>query len=54
MTTKNVRVLLLCIASACVAINVAVNATNNTPQGLEGARNARIQKLCPVNDLYCS
>lgn len=54
MTTKNVRVLLLCLASACVAINVAGNAMNNTPQGLESAHNARIHKLCPVNSSYCS
>ena len=38
----------------CVAFNVACNAMSNTPQGLESARNARIQQLCPINDLYCS
>ena len=40
-------------ALALVLINVAGNIAANSAEGLEAARQARVERLCAVNKLYC-
>jgi len=48
-----VRFLLLYFAAACVAVNVAGNATAGTADAIQARTAARSARLCPVNPAYC-
>ena len=47
------KTVLIFIALACVAVNIADNSRNNTAQGMQEARSARAERLCNVNPVYC-
>ena len=47
------KALLLYIAIGAISINVVANMASRTAEGMKAAREARIEKLCVVNDIYC-
>ena len=47
------KFLLLYFAAACVAVNVAGNATAGTADAIQARAVARSARLCPVNPVYC-
>lgn len=48
------KAILIYIALAAVAVNIGANMAANTAEGIKAAQEARIERLCEVNDLYCS
>ena len=47
------KALLLYIAAGAIAVNVATNWAASTAEGLKATQEARIEKLCEVNAVYC-
>lgn len=47
------KALLIYIAAGAIAINVAGNMASQTAEGIQAAREARSEKLCAVNRIYC-
>jgi hypothetical protein len=48
------KAIFIYFAFACVAINVAGNAMNNTAEGIKSAQQARHAQLCQVSAQYCT
>ena len=44
----------LYLFAGCIALNVAGNLAANTAKGLEQVQQDRIEKLCQINEAYCS
>ncbi len=47
------RTLALYTVAGVIAINVVGNMANNTAEGMQRAHEARAEKLCKVNPVYC-